>query len=72
MNYFNHTSPAANGIISWISRISVTPVGMIRRRITCARSSSTEIDVPDAAAMGVAVEGSETAVTNGEIVPAAI
>ena len=27
----------------------------------------TEIEVPDAAAMGVAVEGSETAVTNGEI-----
>ena len=27
----------------------------------------TEIQVPDAAAMGVAVEGSQTAVTNGEI-----
>ena len=27
----------------------------------------TEIEVPDAAAMGVAVDGSETAVTNGEI-----
>jgi hypothetical protein len=46
------------GYTSWNEPRQGNNLGAVRLR---------EIEVPDAAAMGVAVEGSETAVTNGEV-----
>ena len=57
----------ANGIISWIKASSVIGAGRIRRGTAMAAIRLTETQLPDAAAMGVAVEGSTAAVTNGEV-----
>ena len=72
MAYFNHTFAGGKwnhfmdqtyiGYTSWDAPGQNRPGQNTLRAVQL-----TEIQVPDAAVMGVAVEGSETAVTNGEI-----
>ncbi len=67
MAYFNHTFAGGK----WNHFMDQTYIGYTGwdgpRQNNLNAVPLTEIQVPDAAAMGVAVDGSETAVTNGDI-----